>query len=87
MITRTLACEWAKFNVFVNAIAPTIVETPLTAHILADPTFAKNMKDRIPLGRWGFADDLVGAIVFFASDASNFVTGQILYIDGGVTTW
>lgn len=87
ILTRTLACEWAKFNVLVNAIAPTVIETPLTAHILANPEFAKSMKDRIPLGRWGFPDDLIGAIVYFASDASNFVTGQILYIDGGVTTW
>ena len=87
MITRTLACEWAKFNVLVNAIAPTVVETPLTAHILANPDFAKSMKDRIPLGRWGFPDDLIGAVIYFASDASNFITGQILYIDGGVTTW
>lgn len=87
ILTRTLACEWAKFNVLVNAIAPTVIETPLTAHIMADPTFAKNLRDRIPLGRWGFPDDLIGAIVYFASDASNFVTGQILYIDGGVTTW
>ena len=87
ILTRTLACEWAKFNVLVNAIAPTVIETPLTAHILADPKFAKSMKDRIPLGRWGFPDDLIGAIIYFASDASNFITGQILYIDGGVTTW
>jgi len=87
MLTRVLACEWAKFNVLVNAIAPTVIETPLTAHILDDPEFAKRMKERIPLGRWGFPDDLIGAIVYLASDASNFVTGQILYIDGGVTTW
>jgi gluconate 5-dehydrogenase len=87
MITKTLACEWAKFNVLVNAIAPTVIETPLTSHILANPEFAKSMKDRIPLGRWGFPDDVIGATIFFASEASNFVTGQILYIDGGVTTW
>jgi gluconate 5-dehydrogenase len=86
-LTRTLACEWAKYNVLVNAIAPTVIETPLTAHIMADTTLARNLKNRIPLGRWGFPDDLIGAIVYFASDASNFVTGQILYIDGGVTTW
>lgn len=76
-----------KFNVLVNAIAPTYIETPFTAPVLADPVFAKTMKDRIPLGRWGFPDDLIGAVVYFASDASNFITGQILYIDGGVTTW
>lgn len=87
MITRQLACEWAKFNVLVNAIAPTIIETPLTKHIFSDPEFAKSLKARIPLGRWGQPEDLVGCIIFLASDASNFITGQIIYIDGGVTTW
>jgi NAD(P)-dependent dehydrogenase (short-subunit alcohol dehydrogenase family) len=86
-LTRTLACEWAKHNVLVNAIAPTIVETELTKDALADPEFAKTMKARIPLGRWAFTDDIVGPAIFFASDASNFVTGQVLYVDGGVTTW
>lgn len=86
-LTRTLACEWAKHNILVNAIAPTVIETELTKELLADVEYAKTMKARIPMGRWGVTDDLIGPCVFFASDASNFVTGQILYIDGGVTTW
>jgi NAD(P)-dependent dehydrogenase (short-subunit alcohol dehydrogenase family) len=86
-LTRTLACEWAKHNVLVNAIAPTVVETELTKELLADVEYAKTMKARIPMGRWAFTEDLVGPCIFFASEASNFVTGQILYIDGGVTTW
>jgi gluconate 5-dehydrogenase len=86
-LTRTLACEWAKHNVLVNAIAPTVVETELTKDLLADVEYAKTMKARIPMGRWAKPEDIVGPTVFFASDASNFVTGQILYIDGGVTTW
>lgn len=86
-LTRTLACEWAKHNVLVNAIAPTVVETELTKELLADVEYAKTMKARIPMGRWATTDDIVGPCIFFASDASNFVTGQILYIDGGVTTW
>lgn len=86
-LTRTLACEWAKHNVLVNAVAPTIVETDLTRDALANPDYAKMMKSRIPLGKWALPEDIVGATVFFASKASNFVTGQILYIDGGVTTW
>ena len=86
-LTRTLACEWAKHNVLVNAIAPTVVETELTKELLADVEYAKTMKARIPMGRWAMTDDIVGPTIFFASDASNFVTGQILYIDGGVTTW
>jgi gluconate 5-dehydrogenase len=86
-LTKTLACEWAKHNVMVNAVAPTIVETELTKANLSNPDYAKMMKSRIPLGRWAMADDIVGATVFFASRASDFITGQILYIDGGVTTW
>ena len=86
-LTRTLACEWAKYNVLVNAVAPTIVETELTRPALADPAYAQRMKSRIPLGRWAMPEDIVGATVFFASPASDFITGQVLYIDGGVTTW
>jgi gluconate 5-dehydrogenase len=86
-LTRTLACEWAKYNVLVNAVAPTIVETDLTRSALANPDYAKMMKSRIPLGKWAMPEDIVGATVFFASKASDFVTGQVLYIDGGVTTW
>jgi NAD(P)-dependent dehydrogenase (short-subunit alcohol dehydrogenase family) len=86
-LTRTLACEWAKYNVLVNAIAPTVVETDLTKELLADPEYAKTMKARIPMGRWALTEDIVGPCIFFASEAASFVTGQILYIDGGVTTW
>jgi NAD(P)-dependent dehydrogenase (short-subunit alcohol dehydrogenase family) len=86
-LTRTLACEWAKHNVLVNAVAPTIVETDLTRDALANPDYAKMMKSRIPLGKWAMPEDIVGATVFFASRASDFITGQVLYIDGGVTTW
>jgi len=87
-LTRTLACEWAKHNVLVNAVAPTIVETPLTLtpEALLNPDYARYMKGRIPMGRWALPEDIVGATIFFASAASNFITGQILYIDGGVTT-
>ncbi len=86
-LTRTLACEWAKHNVLVNAVAPTIVETELTRSALADPDYAKMMKARIPIGRWATPEDIVGPTLFFASKASDFVTGQIIYVDGGVTTW
>jgi len=86
-LTRTLACEWAKHNITVNAIAPTVVETELTKELLADVEYAKTLKARIPMGRWATTEDIVGPCIFFASDAANFVTGQILYIDGGVTTW
>jgi len=86
-LTRTLACEWAKYNILVNAVAPTLIETDLTRQALANPEFARTMKARIPLGRWGFPEDVVGPTVFLASKASDFVTGQIIYVDGGTTTW
>ncbi len=87
-LTRTLACEWAKHNVLVNAVAPTIVETPLTLtpEALLNPDYAKYMKGRIPMGNWALPEDIVGATIFFAAPASSFITGQVLYIDGGVTT-
>jgi NAD(P)-dependent dehydrogenase (short-subunit alcohol dehydrogenase family) len=84
-LTRTLACEWAKKNITVNAVAPTIVETDLTRDNLAKPDYAAMMKAKIPMGRWAMPEDIVGAVVYFASKASEFVTGQVLYIDGGVT--
>jgi gluconate 5-dehydrogenase len=86
-LTRTLACEWAKYNILVNAVAPTLIETDLTRQALANPEFAKTMRARIPLGRWGFPEDVIGPTVFLASKASDFVTGQIIYVDGGTTTW
>jgi len=85
-LTRTLACEWAKYNVLVNAIAPSVVETDFTRSILADPESAQRLAASIPVGRWGQPEDLVGPVVFLASKASDFVTGQIIYIDGGLTT-
>ncbi len=86
-LTRTLACEWAKHNISVNAIAPTVVETELTRDLLDNPEYAKTMKSRIPMGRWALPDDIIGPVIFFASNAANFITGQVLYVDGGVTTW
>lgn len=86
-LTKALACEWAKHNIRVNAIAPTIVETDLTKATLANPAVAATFRSRIPMGKWALPEDTVGATIFFASEASSFITGQILYIDGGVTTW
>lgn len=88
-LTKTLACEWAKYNVTVNAIAPTFVETRTRDNTFAetDSAFVKMVTDRIPMGRWGKVGDYVGPALFLASKASDFTTGQILYVDGGVTTW
>jgi gluconate 5-dehydrogenase len=84
-LTRQWATEWAKHGITANAIAPTFVDTPQVAMLLDDPDFKAGVVNRIPLGRVGTTDDLVGAVVFFCSDASSFVTGQILGIDGGLT--
>lgn len=87
MITKQLACEWGEHGVNVNAIAPTVVETPLTRHLMDDEERAEKLRRAIPLDRWGQPEDLIGAVVFLGSDASQFVTGQILYVDGGTTTF
>jgi NAD(P)-dependent dehydrogenase (short-subunit alcohol dehydrogenase family) len=84
-LTRQWATEWAKHGITVNAISPTFVDTPQVAMLLDDPAFRKSIVDRIPLGRVGGTDDLVGAALFFCSDASSFVTGQVLMLDGGLT--
>jgi NAD(P)-dependent dehydrogenase (short-subunit alcohol dehydrogenase family) len=84
-LTRQWATEWAKYDINVNAISPTFVDTPQVAMLLDDPAFKKSLTDRIPIGRVGGTDDLVGAAIFLCSDASSFITGQILGIDGGLT--
>jgi NAD(P)-dependent dehydrogenase (short-subunit alcohol dehydrogenase family) len=84
-ITRQQATEWAKHGITVNAIAPTFVSTPQVASMLADETFKAGLLARIPLNRIAETDDLVGAALFFCSDASSFVTGQVLTLDGGLT--
>ncbi len=84
-LTRQWATEWAKYGIRVNAIMPTFVDTPQVASLLADPAFKAGVLGRIPLGRVGETRDLVGAAIFLVSDASSFVTGQILGIDGGLT--
>lgn len=84
-LTRQWATEWARHGITVNAIAPTFVDTPQVAMLLGDPEFRASVVSRIPLGRVGETGDLVGAVIFFASDASAFVTGQSLTIDGGLT--
>ena len=84
-LTRQWATEWAKHGIRVNAIRPTFVDTPQVAMLLDDPAFKSGIVGRIPLGRVGSTDDLTGAVVFLASDAAGFITGQTLGIDGGLT--
>ncbi len=82
-LTRLLACEWAPHNINVNAIAPGYMATRNTQPIQDDPVRNKQILERIPAGRWGKPEDLKGAVVFLASEASNYVNGYTLAIDGG----
>jgi len=84
-LTRVLALEWCRAGVQVNAIGPAMTETDLTRAYLAEPGHRDVVRGRIPAGRLGRPGDLVGAVVFLASAASDFVTGQTLYVDGGRT--
>jgi gluconate 5-dehydrogenase len=83
MLTKTLAVEWAKYNINVNAIGPGYIATDLTAPLLADEDFNKWVLSKTPLARWGQPEDLVGTAVLLASKAGDFITGQIIYVDGG----
>jgi 2-deoxy-D-gluconate 3-dehydrogenase len=82
-LTRALANEWAPLGINVNAIAPGYFSTPLTAALREDPERSGQILARIPAGRWGETSDLKGAVVFLASDASSYVYGTILPVDGG----
>ncbi len=85
-LTKNLASEWAKYNINVNAVAPTFIETPGTEPWLKDRAFRQSVLDRIPLGRIGKPMEVAGAVVFLASDAASLITGEIMLIDGGWTT-
>ncbi len=87
LMTRQLAVEWAKYKIRVNCIAPCIFWTPLTEPILKDENMYKIFMQRIPIGRPAEPEDLVGAVVYLASEASAMVTGHILYVDGGTSAW
>jgi len=84
-MTRALAVEWAPYNVQVNAIAPGFILTDLNAKLWENPTMLNWAKERTPARRLGERGDLIGAAIFLASAASDFVTGLVLYVDGGLT--
>ncbi len=84
-LLRTAAAELGPAGVRANAIAPGVVETPLTAQIQADQEWHDAYADKSALGRWARGDEMAGAVVYLASDASSFVTGSVLYVDGGWT--
>ena len=82
-LVRALAVDWAEFNIRVNGLGPGYIQTKMTEPLFNDNEFDTWVKQRTPLGRWGLPRDFQGAAVFLASEASSFITGQILYIDGG----
>lgn len=83
MLTKTLAVEWAKYDINVNAIGPGYIATDLTEPLRSDEDFNEWVLSKTPLGRWGQPEDLVGTAVLLASKAGDFITGQIIYVDGG----
>jgi NAD(P)-dependent dehydrogenase (short-subunit alcohol dehydrogenase family) len=85
VLTKTLALELAPYNVHVNAIGPSLIITRGTIHIQQNPELAKKYSSAIPLGRLGVPEDLIGTAVFLASGASDFITGQTIFVDGGYT--
>ena len=84
MLTQAMAAEWAEHNIQINAIGPGYMATELTRVLAEDPEFDSWMKARTPAGRWGTPNDLAGAAIFLASAASDYINGQIIYIDGGL---
>lgn len=86
-LTRDLAVEWAPFNIHVNAIAPGFFPSEMTEGIFRDPHYLEYINKQTPLGRTGRPDDLKGAVVYLASPASDYMTGQTIFVDGGWTAW
>lgn len=84
-LTKAMTAEWAGSGVRVNGVAPGYIRTELTQSLVDDPTFNAWVLGRTPVGRWGEPEDIGGAVVWLASEASRFVTGQVVFVDGGMT--
>ncbi|HEX2988789.1 MAG TPA: SDR family oxidoreductase [Chloroflexota bacterium] len=82
-LTRTQSREWSRQGITVNAIGPGYFNTEMTKRLYDDPAMHQWIVDRTPMGRWGEVDDLMGAVVFLSSDASDFISGVLLNVDGG----
>ena len=83
MLTRAMTAEWAAHGIQANAIGPGYMATEMNQALMSNPTFDAWVKDRTPAQRWGRPDELVGTAIYLASSASDFVNGQIIYVDGG----
>jgi gluconate 5-dehydrogenase len=84
MLTKGMAVEWAKYNIQVNGIGPGYFKTEMTQPLYENHKFDKWLCNRTPGNRWGETEELIGALLFLSSSASNFVNGQMIYIDGGL---
>lgn len=86
MLTKGMCADWAKYGIQANGLAPGYFETEMNKALVENPEFSDWLCKRTPAGRWGKVEELCGAAIFLASDASSFVNGQILYVDGGLTS-
>lgn len=86
MLTKGMCADWGKFGIQVNGLGPGYFKTELTRALVEDTDFTAWLSNRTPAGRWGEVGELKGAAIFLASDASSFVNGHILYVDGGITS-
>jgi len=84
MLTKAMCAEWGPHGVQVNGLGPGYIATPMTQALRDDPEFDAWLRRRTPAGRWGEPDELIGAAIFLASPASNYVNGHVLYVDGGL---
>ena len=86
MLTKGMCADWAKHGLQINAIGPGYFKTPLNQALVENPEFSGWLEKRTPAGRWGEPEELAGAAIFLASEASSFINGHILYVDGGITS-
>lgn len=84
MLTKAMTVEWAKYNIQINGIGPGYFITEMTQKLADDENFDSWLKSRTPAGRWGDPDELTGTAIFLSSDASSFINGQVIYVDGGL---
>ncbi len=84
-LTRSMCAEWASSGIQINGLAPGYIDTDLNASLVADPDFTRWITQRTPARRWGRVEDVVGPAIWLASDAADFVNGQVIYVDGGIT--
>ena len=84
MLTKNMCVEWAKYNIQVNGIGPGYFVTEMNSALAEDPQFNNWVKNRTPAKRWGIPEELMGTVIFLASPASDFINGQIIYVDGGI---